>query len=72
MVKCVSYITFVMYSICIFICKCSLIYRYVLARFNERFAKEYKQEPAKIPEEWKKITKEEALYSLNEVVTGQC
>ncbi|XP_045930159.1 interferon-induced very large GTPase 1 [Micropterus dolomieu] len=48
-------------------------WRYVLARFNERFAKEYKQEPAKIPEEWKKITKEEALYSLNEVfVTGQC
>ncbi|XP_038550038.1 interferon-induced very large GTPase 1 [Micropterus salmoides] len=49
-----------------------LYWRYVLARFNERFAKEYKQEPAKIPEEWKKITKEEALYSLNEVVTGQC
>uniref|UniRef100_A0A8C4H1P7 GTPase, very large interferon inducible 1-like 2 n=1 Tax=Dicentrarchus labrax TaxID=13489 RepID=A0A8C4H1P7_DICLA len=41
-------------------------WRYVLARFNDRFAKEYKQEPEKIPEEWKKITKEEALYSLKE------
>lgn len=41
-------------------------YRYVLARFNERFAKEYKQDPAKIPEEWKKITENEALASLKE------
>ncbi|XP_044058021.1 interferon-induced very large GTPase 1 [Siniperca chuatsi] len=48
-------------------------WRYVLARFNERFAKEYKKEPAKIPEEWKKITEDEALYSLKEAfVTGQC
>lgn len=37
-----------------------------MARFNERFAKEYEQEPAKIPEDWKKITEEEALYSLKE------
>lgn len=42
------------------------IYRYVLARFNERFAKKYKQDPAKIPEEWKKITENEALASLKE------
>ncbi|XP_042270428.1 interferon-induced very large GTPase 1 [Thunnus maccoyii] len=41
-------------------------WRYVLARFNERFAKEYEQEPAKIPEEWKRITQEEALDSLKE------
>ncbi|KAA8594318.1 hypothetical protein FQN60_005152 [Etheostoma spectabile] len=44
----------------------SAYWRYVLARFSERFAKEYKQGPTKIPEEWKKITKEEALYSLKE------
>lgn len=37
-----------------------------MARFNERFAKEFKQEPAQIPEEWKKITEEEALHSLKE------
>ncbi|XP_074498176.1 interferon-induced very large GTPase 1 [Sebastes fasciatus] len=48
-------------------------WRYVLARFNERFAKEYKQEPANIPEEWKKITKEEALYSVKKAFfNGQC
>ncbi|CAK6968162.1 interferon-induced very large GTPase 1 [Scomber scombrus] len=41
-------------------------WRYVLARFNEKFAKEYEQEPAKIPEEWKRITKEEAIDSLKE------
>ncbi|XP_070825712.1 interferon-induced very large GTPase 1 isoform X1 [Chaetodon trifascialis] len=44
----------------------SVYWRYVLARFNEKFAREYKQEPAKIPEEWKTITKEEALNSLKE------
>ncbi|XP_029302642.1 interferon-induced very large GTPase 1 [Cottoperca gobio] len=51
----------------------SAYWRYVLARFNERFAKEYEQEPSKIPEEWKEITEEEALYSLKEaLLTGQC
>ncbi|KAM6988083.1 interferon-induced very large GTPase 1 [Tautogolabrus adspersus] len=39
-------------------------WRYVLARFNERFAEEYEQEPTKIPEDWKTITEEEALNSL--------
>ncbi|XP_070762538.1 interferon-induced very large GTPase 1 [Enoplosus armatus] len=48
-------------------------WRYVLARFNERFAKEYEQELAKIPEEWKKITEEEALCSLKEAfLSGWC
>ncbi|XP_069562546.1 interferon-induced very large GTPase 1 [Brachyistius frenatus] len=42
-------------------------WRYVIARFNERFANEFKQEPAKIPKEWRKITQEEALHSLTEV-----
>ncbi|TNN45680.1 Prolactin-releasing peptide receptor [Liparis tanakae] len=39
-------------------------WRYVLARFNERFAKEYEKEPAEIPEDWEKITEAEALSSL--------
>ncbi|XP_054651260.1 interferon-induced very large GTPase 1 [Dunckerocampus dactyliophorus] len=41
-------------------------WRYVLATINERFAKEQKQQPAKIPDEWKKITQEEALDSLSQ------
>ncbi|KAK9520875.1 hypothetical protein VZT92_020734 [Zoarces viviparus] len=50
----------------------SVYWRYVLARFNERFAKEYEQEPAEVPEEWEKITKEEALYSLRKgFLSGQ-
>lgn len=46
--------------------KYSLIYRYALVRFNERFANEYTQEPAKIPEAWQKITEKDALNSLKE------
>jgi len=41
--------------------------RYVMARFNERFAKEYEQKPANLPEEWGRITQEEALGSLKEI-----
>ncbi|XP_042342048.1 interferon-induced very large GTPase 1 [Plectropomus leopardus] len=49
----------------------SAYWRYVLSRFNERFAEEYEQEPGDIPEEWKKITKEEALCSLKDAfLTG--
>lgn len=36
-------------------------------KYSERFAREYRQEPAKIPEEWKRITEEEALCSLQRV-----
>lgn len=51
---------------------CSLIYRYVLARFNEKFAEKYEREPAKIPDKWKMITVEEARDSLNEAfLSGQ-
>ncbi|KAM8903919.1 interferon-induced very large GTPase 1 isoform 2-T3 [Spinachia spinachia] len=39
-------------------------WRYVLARFNANFATVYEREAAKVPEEWEKITEEEALYSL--------
>ncbi|KAF6736848.1 Interferon-induced very large GTPase 1 [Oryzias melastigma] len=48
-------------------------WRYMLARFNEQLAAQFHQEPAKIPEEWKKITQQEALESLREIVpTREC
>ncbi|XP_073337930.1 up-regulator of cell proliferation [Pagrus major] len=50
----------------------SAYWRYVLTRFNERFAEEYGQEAAKIPDDWRKITEEEALYSLKEAFSVQC
>ncbi|GLD57347.1 interferon-induced very large GTPase 1-like protein [Lates japonicus] len=51
----------------------SVYWRYVLARFNEKFANECKKEPAEIPEEWKKITEDEALHSLKEAfLIRQC
>ncbi|KAM9853055.1 interferon-induced very large GTPase 1 [Aulostomus maculatus] len=53
--------------------KTSIYWRYVLARFNDKFAQEYEHEPANIPEEWKRITQEEVLDSLkgNVLLTGQ-
>ncbi|XP_035765648.1 up-regulator of cell proliferation [Neolamprologus brichardi] len=47
--------------------KASDYWRYVLVKFNERFAQEFKREPTKIPEEWRRITQEQALKSLKEV-----
>uniref|UniRef100_A0A3Q1D202 VLIG-type G domain-containing protein n=1 Tax=Amphiprion ocellaris TaxID=80972 RepID=A0A3Q1D202_AMPOC len=47
--------------------KASNYWRYVLVRFNEKFAEEFKQEPAQIPDEWKTITQQEALDSLKEM-----
>ncbi|XP_051935120.1 uncharacterized protein si:dkey-202l22.6 [Hippocampus zosterae] len=41
-------------------------WRYVLARFNERFADKYSQKPSVIPEEWKTMTQKEALDSLKD------
>ena len=38
-----------------------------MVRFNERFAEEYEKKPADLPEEWKKITQEEALESLKQI-----
>ncbi|XP_010727912.3 interferon-induced very large GTPase 1 [Larimichthys crocea] len=50
----------------------SAYWRYVLARFNEKFAEKYEREPAKIPDKWKMITVEEARDSLNEAfLSGQ-
>ncbi|MGH0128409.1 UNVERIFIED_CONTAM: hypothetical protein FKN15_004739 [Acipenser sinensis] len=42
-------------------------WKYVLTTFNEEFAVEYHAKPANIPEQWKSITKEQALTSINEV-----
>ncbi|XP_048855072.1 up-regulator of cell proliferation-like [Brienomyrus brachyistius] len=40
-------------------------WKYVLQRYNDRFAEEYKAKPAEIPDAWKQITREKALESLN-------
>lgn len=42
-------------------------WRYVLVRFHQKFAAEFKQKLPKFPEDWTKITKEEALESLKKV-----
>nr|XP_013860641.1 PREDICTED: up-regulator of cell proliferation-like [Austrofundulus limnaeus] len=47
--------------------KANNYWRYVLVRFNERFADKVKQKPARIPEEWRMITQEEVIMSLNKV-----
>ncbi|XP_028258335.1 up-regulator of cell proliferation-like [Parambassis ranga] len=41
-------------------------WKYVLAQYNERFAKEYRAEPANVPEAWRGITKKKALKGLKE------
>ncbi|XP_074529882.1 up-regulator of cell proliferation-like [Halichoeres trimaculatus] len=39
-------------------------WKYVLTKFNNKFAEEYKAEPAEIPDTWKEITKQQAEESL--------
>ncbi|KAL7825077.1 hypothetical protein AOLI_G00322840 [Acnodon oligacanthus] len=41
-------------------------WKYVLKRYNARFAQVYQCEPASLPEDWKKITQEDALRNLRE------
>ncbi|XP_033465566.2 up-regulator of cell proliferation-like isoform X1 [Epinephelus lanceolatus] len=41
-------------------------WRYVMTKFNEEFAKEYKANPADIPKAWRNITCEQAEKSLKE------
>ncbi|XP_075037380.1 up-regulator of cell proliferation-like [Mixophyes fleayi] len=43
----------------------SLYWKYIFKEFNEEFAKEYKAKPADLPEDWSKITLEQALQSLD-------
>ncbi|KAG7461294.1 hypothetical protein MATL_G00208540 [Megalops atlanticus] len=44
----------------------SAYWKYVFAKFNTQFAKEYDAEPADLPPNWKSITKEQAMKSLEE------
>ncbi|XP_061586862.1 up-regulator of cell proliferation-like [Cololabis saira] len=39
-------------------------WKYVMNKYNEKFAEAYKAKPADIPETWKKITKDQAETSL--------
>ncbi|XP_040211942.1 up-regulator of cell proliferation-like [Rana temporaria] len=41
-------------------------WKFVFKEFNKEFAKEYKANPAHLPEEWYDITKEQAIESLKE------
>ncbi|XP_069383510.1 up-regulator of cell proliferation-like [Paralichthys olivaceus] len=41
-------------------------WKYVLVRYNDRFAEEYKVKPAEVPEAWKRLTKEQALKGLTD------
>uniref|UniRef100_A0A8C5QAL4 VLIG-type G domain-containing protein n=1 Tax=Leptobrachium leishanense TaxID=445787 RepID=A0A8C5QAL4_9ANUR len=46
-------------------------WKYVFVKFNEQFAEEYKAKPAELPEEWREITKEQALRSLKEAYNSK-
>ncbi|XP_026234415.1 up-regulator of cell proliferation-like [Anabas testudineus] len=41
-------------------------WKYVLVQYNDRFAEEYKAKPADVPKAWTRITKDQALKSLND------
>ncbi|KAM7015934.1 up-regulator of cell proliferation-like isoform 1-T2 [Tautogolabrus adspersus] len=41
-------------------------WKYVLVKYNDRFAEEHNAKPAVIPESWRSITKEQALTGLKE------
>ncbi|XP_061566775.1 up-regulator of cell proliferation-like [Cololabis saira] len=41
-------------------------WKYVMNKYNEKFAEAYKAKPADIPETWKKITKQQAERSLKD------
>ncbi|XP_053184029.1 up-regulator of cell proliferation-like [Scomber japonicus] len=41
-------------------------WKYVLVRYNDRFAQIYEAKPADVPEAWKRITKEQALKGLKD------
>lgn len=41
-------------------------WKYVLVKYNDRFAKEYEAKPADVPEAWRRITKEQALKGLKD------
>ncbi|XP_053883362.1 interferon-induced very large GTPase 1-like [Malaclemys terrapin pileata] len=41
-------------------------WKFIFRKFNQQFAREYNVQPADLPPEWKKITKEQALDSIRE------
>ncbi|OCT59046.1 up-regulator of cell proliferation [Xenopus laevis] len=41
-------------------------WKFILKEFNQQFANEYRAKPAEIPEDWNRITEEQALQSLKE------
>ncbi|XP_047435859.1 up-regulator of cell proliferation-like isoform X2 [Mugil cephalus] len=41
-------------------------WKYILVKYNDRFAKEYKAKPADVPKTWKRITEEQALKGLKD------
>ncbi|XP_063286851.1 up-regulator of cell proliferation-like [Pelobates fuscus] len=41
-------------------------WKFIFKEFNTQFAKEYKANPAELPEDWYQITKEQALQNLKE------
>eukprot|EP00079_Xenopus_tropicalis_P038915 XP_017952686.1 PREDICTED: interferon-induced very large GTPase 1-like [Xenopus tropicalis] len=42
-------------------------WKFIFAKFNEEFAKEYEAKPGDVPDTWLQITEEQALQSLREV-----
>ncbi|KAM5151688.1 uncharacterized protein ACMZJ9_009929 [Mantella aurantiaca] len=42
-------------------------WKYIFVQFNKKLAKEYRAKPARLPEDWKEITKTQALKSLKKV-----
>ncbi|XP_069841074.1 uncharacterized protein [Dendropsophus ebraccatus] len=42
-------------------------WKYIFAKFNEKFAEKYKAKPADLPDDWYQITKLQALESLQKV-----
>ncbi|XP_047436742.1 up-regulator of cell proliferation-like [Mugil cephalus] len=41
-------------------------WKYILVKYNDRFAEEFEAKPADVPEAWKRITKEQALKGLKD------
>ncbi|CAB1437108.1 unnamed protein product [Pleuronectes platessa] len=41
-------------------------WKYVLVKYNDRFAEEYEAEQADVPEAWRRLTKEQALKGLSD------
>ncbi|XP_053185163.1 up-regulator of cell proliferation-like [Scomber japonicus] len=44
-------------------------WKYVLVRYNDRFAQEYEAKPADVPEAWRRIKKTDALDGLKDAYT---